>query len=179
VRGRIFAATALVGLVACQRDPEGLPLTAPGDAGRLGTVSATWQATPDERGFAKGSRLAEPEIRFRYRVDVHNADDEKLFVRLDDFDLVDQQGMTVATAEERVECTLGAGTAEGALTGEVWVPKRDVDRVHDFRVRRFAAALDEDGRKAYRAWLLQGRPGEDAAVDREIASQAAAKPCGG
>jgi hypothetical protein len=178
-RTAVVAVAALATFAACHRTPDGLPLTAPDDATRLGTVSATWQATADERGFAKGARLAEPELRFRYRVDAHNGVGDKLFVRLDRFELVDEKGMTVAAAEESVECTLGAGTSEGALAGDVWVRKRDADRVRDFRIRRFAAALDDDGRKAYRAWLLKGRPGEDTAVDQEIAKQAAAKPCAG
>jgi hypothetical protein len=163
----------------CRRSPDGLPLTAPGDDARLGTVSATWQATKDERGFANAVRLDQPQVRFRYRVDVHNARDEKLFVRLDRFELVDEAGTTVAAADDTVECTLGAGTAEGTLAGDVWVRKRDAERVRDFRIRRFAAALGDKARVKYRTWLLQGRPGEDAAIDQEIARQAAAKPCTG
>jgi hypothetical protein len=162
----------------CRQAPEGLPLTAPGDDTRLGTVSAAWHTTGEERGFANAARLDEPEVRVRYRVDVHNAEDEKLFVRLEAFELVDEKGMTVATAAERVECTLGVGTAT-ALAGDVWVRKQDVDRVRDFRIRRFAAALDDEGRAQHRAWLLQGRPGDAAAIDAEIARQAAAKPCAG
>jgi len=61
----------------------------------------------------------------------------------------------------------------------VWVRKRDAERVRDFRIGRFAAALGDKRRARYRAWLLQGRPGEDAAIDQEIARQAAAKPCAG
>jgi hypothetical protein len=175
----IATALLLVAFVGCRRTPEGLPLTAPGDDTRVGTVSATWQATDAERGFANAARLDEPEVRFRYRVDVHNADDEKLFLRLDRFELVDDAGMTVATADGDAECTLGAGTTEGVLAGDVWVRKRDIKRVHDFRVRRFAAPLDDDGRAHYRAWLLTGRPGDAAAIDQEIARQAAAKPCAG
>jgi hypothetical protein len=169
----------LVAFVGCHRSPDGLPLTAPGDDARLGTVSASWQATEDERGFANAARLDEPEVRFRYRVDVHNGGDEKLFVRLDRFELVDEAGMTVAAAADTVECTLGPGTAEGAVAGDVWVRKRDAERVRDFRIRRFAAALDDEGRAQYRAWLLQGRPGDEAAVDQAIAREAAAKPCAG
>ncbi len=177
---RLAAALVIIlTVVGCQRAPEGLPLTAPGDDARLGTVSATWQATSEERGFANAARLDEPEVRFRYRVDVHNQGDEKLFVRLERFELVDEAGMALAAAGETVECTLGAGNAEGALAGDVWVKKRDAGRVKSFGVRRFAAALDDDGRAQYRAWLLQGRPGEEAAIDREIARQAGAKPCTG
>ena len=175
----VVAAAMLVVLATCRRTPDGLPLPAAGDDARLGTVSATWQATEDERGFANAVRLDEPEVRFRYRVDVHNGVDEKLFVRLERFELVDASGLVVAAADGTVECTLGSGTTEGALVGDVWVRKRDTGRVQDFRVRRFAAALDEDGRARYRAWLLQGRPGEEAAIDREITRQAAAQPCAG
>jgi len=175
----VAAVATILGFLGCHRSPDGLPLTAPGDETRLGTVSATWQATSEERGFANAARLAEPEVRFRYRVDVHNAGDEKLFVRLDRFELVDAGGMTVASTDDTVECTLGAGTAEGALAGDVWVKKRDAERVKTFGVRRFAAALDDDGRAQYRAWLLQGRPGDAAAIEQEIARQAAAKPCAG
>ena len=177
--GAAAVSGALLVFVGCHRSPDGLPLTAPGDDDRVGTVSASWQATPDERGFANAVRLDEPEVRFRYRVDVHNESDEKLFVRLDRLALVDDAGMALATAAETVECTLGAGTAEGALAGDVWVKKRDADRVKSFTVRRFAATLDDDGRAQYRKWLLQGRPGEETVIDQEIARQAAAKPCAG
>ncbi len=177
--GTVVAAGMFGMLAACTRTPDGLPLAAPGDEARLGTVSATWQATEDERGFAKAARLDEPEVRFRYRVDVHNGVDQKLFVRLERFELVDSAGLTVAGADGMVECTLASGSTEGALTGDVWVRKRDTDRVRDFRIRRFAAALDEAGRARYRAWLLQGRPGEEAAIDLEITRQAAAPPCAG
>ncbi len=178
---RIAAAAVgmLVAFAGCHRSPDGLPLTAPGEDDRLGTVSATWQQTKDVRGFANAVRLDEPEVLFRYRVDVQNEGDEKLFVRLDRFELVDAAGMTVAAAADTVECTLGAGTAEGTLAGDVWVRKRDAERVRDFRIRRFAAALGDDGRAQYRAWLLQGRPGEAAAIDQEIARQAGAKSCAG
>lgn len=175
----VAAAGMLVLLAACRRTPDGLPLAAPGDDARLGTVSATWRPTEDERGFANAVRLDEPEVRFRYRVDMHNGVDEKLFVRLERFELVDAAGLTVAAADSTVECTLGPGTTEGALAGDVWIRKRDTDRVRDFRIRRFAAALGEDGRARYRAWLLKGRPGEEAAIDGEIARQAGAPPCGG
>jgi hypothetical protein len=175
----VAAAAMLVVLAACRRTPDGLPLAAPGDDARLGTVSATWQATEDERGFANAARLDEPEVRFRYRVDVHNGVDEKLFVRLERFELVDASGLAVAAADGTVECTLGPGTTEGALAGDVWVRKRDTGRAKDFSIRRFAAALDEKGRARYRAWLLQGRPGDEAAIEREITRQAAAPPCAG
>src|SRR6185369_8589644 len=137
------AATMLV-VAACHREPDGLPLAAPGDDARLGTVTATWKATEDERGFADAVRLDEPQVRFRYRVDVHNRGGKKLFVRLDRFELLDGTGLALATADGSRECTLGSGTAEGALAGDVWVRKRDADRVQGFRLRRFAAALDQD-----------------------------------
>lgn len=175
----LAASGMLIVLAACRRTPEGLPLLAPGDDTRLGTVSATWQATEDERGFANAVRLDEPEVRFRYRVDAHNGVGDKLFVRLDRFELVDAAGLMVAAADGTVECTLGSGMTEGALAGDVWVRKRDTGRVKDFRIRRFAAALDEDGRAHYRTWLLQGRPGEEAAIDQEITRQASAPPCAG
>jgi hypothetical protein len=173
------AAAILLLVAACRHDSDGLPLLAAGDDARLGTVSATWQATEEERGFANAARLDEPEVRFRYRVDAHNRADEKLFVRLDRFELVDASGLTVASADRSVECTLGPGMTEGALAGDVWVRRRDTERVKDFRIRRFAAALGDAGRARYRAWLLQGRPGDEAAVEQEIARQAAAPPCAG
>lgn len=178
-RRAVTAIALLLGFVGCHRSPEGLALGAPGGDARLGTVSATWQRTDDERGFANAARLDEPEVRFRYRVDLHNESDDKLYVRLDGFALVDEAGMAVANATDSVECTLGAGTAEGALSGDVWVKKRDAERVKSFGIRRFAARLGDEGRAQYRAWLLQGRGGDEAGVDREIAQQAAAKPCAG
>jgi hypothetical protein len=173
------AVVMLVAVAGCRRSPDGLPLTAPGADDRLGTVRATWQPTEDERGFRNAARLDEPEVRFRYRVDVHNGADDKLFVRLDRFALVDEAGMPVANADDTVECTLGPGTVEGTLAGDVWVRKRDAERVKSFSIRRVAAALGDEGRAHYRAWLLKGRPGDEAAIDQEIARQAAAKPCGG
>ena len=113
----------------------------------------------------------------RYRVDVHNAGNEA-FVRLDRFELVDDGGMTVAARTTRWSARSGRDR-RGPLAGDVWVKKRDAERVKSFAVRRFAAALDDDGRAQYRAWLLQGRPGDEATVDQEIARHAAAKPCAG
>lgn len=175
----VFVVVGMIAMVAaCRRTPEGLSLTAPGDEARLGTVSASWQPTEEERGFANAARLDEPEVRFRYRVDVHNGEGEKLFVRLERFELVDDGGHAVAAADASVECTLAAGTTEAVLAGDIWVRKRDAERVRDFRIRRFAAALDDEGRTHYRSWLLAGRPGDEAAVDREITRQAALPACG-
>ena len=173
----IATATTLAG--GCRRAPDGLPLTAPGDETRLGTVSATWLRTDEERGFANAARLDEPEVRFRYRLDLHNGVDEKLFVRLEQFQLVDAAGLPIGTADASVACTLAAGTTQNVLAGDVWLRKRDADRVKAFQVKRFAAALDDEGRARYRAWLLAGRPGDEAQVEQEIARQAAAPACGG
>ena len=43
------AAGLLIMVAGCRRTPDGLPLASPDDDVRLGTVSATWRATEDER----------------------------------------------------------------------------------------------------------------------------------
>src|SRR5207249_10764260 len=65
----------------------------------------------------------------QYRTSVRNRLHDALFVRLSDFELVDDHGLEVGTDATSAECTIGAGVTEGVLAGEVWVPKKDVERV--------------------------------------------------
>lgn len=177
-----LAAAILGGTLAARCSPPGTtsPLTAAFDDGRrVGSTTAVWERTGDERGFAGGARLAEPEIRFRYRVDVTNRTDDKVFVRLSDVALTTDNGLPLVTDSVRRECVLGPGDTPGVLTGEIWVPKGKVDTVAGLNLSRFAAPLGERDLPPYRAWLLQGRPGNEAAVNTEIAAQAAAPPCAG
>lgn len=167
-----------IALAACARDTTTEPLVAPfNERTILGEVSAVWSNTSEERGFAGGTRLQEPEIRFQYRVDVRNRLGDKLFVRPGDFQLVDEHGLALGSDGASVECSLGSGATQAILTGDVWVRKRAVSKVRTFRIARFAVPLNERGRGLYREWLLQGRPGAAAAIDAEIARYAAAPPC--
>jgi len=180
--GRVLAVAAAAGLLAagCSRPGTSLPLTAAFDDGRrVGAVSVVWESTGDERAFAGGARLAEPETRVRYRVDVTNRNDDKVFVRLSDIRLVTEGGVTVATDAVRRECILSPGDTPAVLNGEIWVPRAKLDTLAAADLSRFAAPLGERDLPAYRAWLLQGRAGSEAQVDAEIAAQAGAPPCAG
>ena len=174
-----IAASLLSALVAaCARDAGSVPLVAPYDAGdRLGAVHAIWNNTGEERGFAAGGRLKEPEVRFRYRLDARNRSTDKLFLRLENPELVDDTGLALAQATAALGCVLGVGESEGVLAGEVWIPKSAANRVSGLRVSHFAVPLGERALKRYREWLLQGRPNEAAQIEAEIAKQAAAPPC--
>jgi hypothetical protein len=167
-------------LAACSRDQGTVSLVPPYDDGdKLGTVHATWDNTGEERGFAAGTRLKEPEVRFRYRLDVRNRSDDKLFLRLENPEFVDDNGLAVGQAPAKVECTLQTGESKDVLTGELWVPKSAAPSVRSLRVSRFAVALGERPLRRYREWLLRGRPNEAAQIDAEIAIQAAVPACVG
>lgn len=173
-------AIALAVLAGCTRDGgEGVPLAAPFDEVRVfGTVTAAWQATDEERAFAGGVRLAAPEVRVRYRLDVETELEDKAFIRLSGFTLVDEDGHALGDpAPETVACTLGSGRLERVLAGDVWIPESAVARINGFRVERLAVPLSERGRGLYHAWRLEGRPDAAPAVDAEIAGYAAAPPC--
>jgi hypothetical protein len=163
----------------CSRGDEvGIPLTAPFDRQRVvGSVTAEWKATDEERAFADGRRLEEPEVRVRYRVDVRNDLEDKVFVRLDAFTLVDTDGLTLGADRAEVACTLGTGAIEGVLAGDVWLPKRALERVQTFRVGHLAVPLSERGRSLYREWRMAGQSGAEAAVDAEITGYGAAPAC--
>jgi hypothetical protein len=140
-------------------------------------VTAEWKATDDERAFADARRLPEPEVRVRYRVDLRNDLEEKVFVRLEAFTLVDTDGLTLGADGAEVACTLGTGAVEGVLAGDVWLPKRALERVQTFRVGQLAVPLSERGRALYREWRMAGQSGAAAAVDAEITGFAASPPC--
>lgn len=168
----------LIGLlVSCSHD-DTIKLAAPfNDRTVVGDVSAVWSNTGEERGFAAGDRLAEPDVRFSYRVDVHNRLGDKLFVRLGEFQLVGENGLPLATDPVRVECALADGATRGVLAGDIWVAKHATGMVKAFRVSHFAVPLSDRGRALYREWQLQGRPGAAAEIDAEIARYAAMPPC--
>jgi hypothetical protein len=165
-------------LAGCGRNRNTVRLVAPFDQDvTLGEVTATWDKSGEERAFAGGTRLREPEVRFQYRLDVRNRLGDKLFVRLARFQLVGPNGLGLATDPASVECTLSAGNARAILSGEVWIPKSKAEQARGFQVMHFAVPLNERGRALYREWLLQGRPQRSGDVDSEIARYAAAPPC--
>jgi hypothetical protein len=165
---------------ACSRGENGLPLVAPFNSEtRIGTVRAVWSVTARERAFADGVRLAEREREVQYRVDVESRLEDKVYVRLATFRLLDEKGIVVAESPLSVECTLGSGRTRGVMTNSVWVPAGSVERIARFGIHSLAVPLGERGRAIYREWLLQSRPGSEREVDAELARQAAAPPCPG
>lgn len=166
-------------LCSCSRDGGGVALTAPfNDETKIGVVTAVWQGTGEERSFAGGGRLKEPEVRFQYRVDVNSRMDHSMFVRLGGFQLLSKAGLALGADETSVECTVGSSGAKGVLSGSVWIAKSATDRVDGFTLRHFALPLNDRGRALYREFLLERRPGEAQAIDAEIAGYAAARGCG-
>lgn len=167
-----------IGLAGCRHGGQTVPLTAPFDERVVvGEVSAVWNSTGEERAFADAVRLKEPQIRFHYRADVRNRSGQKLFVRLGQFDLVDDKMLALGQDAASVDCTLSAGSVEGVLAGDIWVTKGHADKVRGFGLNHFAVPLDDRNRAHYRAFRLQGRPAETADIDAEIARYAAAPPC--
>lgn len=170
---------AVILLAGCARTETALPLAAAHDRGaRLGTVTIRWEVAGDERAFAGGVRLAVPEVRVRYRVEARNTSGDKIFVRLSDVRLVTSAGTTIATDAAHRACVLAPGAAAAVLLGEIWVPRDRLDAIRQAELSRLAAPLGGRALRAYREWLLQGRPGAAEAVEREIADQAGAPPCG-
>lgn len=176
-----WATTTLLTLLlaACSHD-NGHPLSPPfDDRTVLGSVSAVWTETSDQRGFAEGDRLQQPQVRLQYRVDVRNRTNQKVFIRLGNFQLVDAQGLPLGADQASIECDLPDGQLNGVLRGDVWLPIDARRKVSGFRIASLAIPLDDKGRDKYRAWQLQGRPDAGAEIDKEIARLAAAPTCSG
>jgi len=175
---RLLALSTLILLAGCWRDSNRVYVTAPfNQETELADLSATWQNTGEERSFAGSSRLDEAEVRFQYKVDVRNRLEHKLYLELGKFELLDDDRLALASADEAVKCVLGGGNTEAVLEGSLWVPKRSAKKVTGFRLERFGVPLSDRGRAMYREWLLQSRPEEAAAIDAELAGYAAAPPC--
>ena len=162
----------------CTRDGEPHALTAPFDRARIvGRTAATWRVTEDERAFAGATRLDEPEVRVSYRIDAESDLQDKVYLKLEAFTLVDTDGLALGADETLAECTLAPGTTEAVLSGDVWMPREAAGRIADYRVAQHAVPLSERGQALYREWQLQGRPGAAAEIDAEVARYAAADPC--
>lgn len=163
---------------ACNRDAGKVILTPPFDGkAKVGEVTATWQGTGEERAFADGRKLAAPQVRMQYRVSVRNRLADKMFVRLSEFRLLDDGGIELGRDAARVDCVLAVGDSAGVLAGDVWIAKEAADDVRNFGVTHFAVPLSEIGQGHYREWMLQGRKGDAASVDAEIAGYAGAPAC--
>jgi hypothetical protein len=174
----IFILSALILLVGCPGDATRVYVTAPfNEETELAEVRAVWRNTGEERAFAEASRLAEAQVRFQYKVDVRNLLEHALYLRLGSFELVDDDRLSLAKADDQVQCVLGAGKSEALLEGAIWVPKRWAKKVTGFRLDRFGVPLSDRGRAMYRQWLLQSRPEDAAVIDAELARYAAAPPC--
>jgi hypothetical protein len=172
-------AVVLLGIaLGCSRDSREVLLTAPfNDDTEIGRATAVWQSTGEERAFAGGARLKEPEIRFQYRVDVKNEMEHPIFVRLGGFELLSEDGLALGRDDASIECTVGSRGAQGVLSGSVWVAKHAASKIGRFRLGHFAVPLNERGRALYREFLLTTRPGEAQAIEAELAGYAAAKGC--
>jgi hypothetical protein len=168
----------LLAVAGCNRDEGKVILKPPFDAkAKVGEVTATWQATGEERAFAEGRKLPAPQVRLQYQVNVQNRLSEKMFVRLSDFRLTDKSGVELGKDAARADCVLRVGDSNGVLRGEVWVSKDAADDVSEFAINHFVVPLSEIGLGHYREWVLQGRKGDEASVDAEIVSYAAAPAC--
>src|SRR5512134_3825211 len=95
----------LLTAAGCNRDEGKVILKPPFDAkAKVGEVTATWQATGEERAFADARKLAAPQVRLQYQVNVANRLADKMFVRLSDFRLTDKNGVELGKDVARVEC---------------------------------------------------------------------------
>lgn len=164
--------------VACGRNGTKVMLSPPfNERTKIGEVTARWEITSEQREFAEGRKLDEPQVRVRYRVDVRNDLGDKMFLRLGEFRVMSETGRELARAGDRIECILAVGDSKGVLAGDLWVTKRASSAVHGFRISHFSLPLSERGRALYREWALQGRKADGAAVDAEIAAYARAAAC--
>jgi hypothetical protein len=172
----LFVLFSAMFVAGCWRDSTRLYVTAPfNEETELAEIRAVWRNTGEERNFNESSRL--DEVRFQYKVDVHSRLEHRIYLQLGGFELLDDDRLSLGRSDESVKCVLGPGDTEAVLEGSVWVPKRSVKRVASFRLDRFGVPLSNPGRAMYREWLLQNRPGEDAAIDSEMARYAAAPAC--
>jgi len=173
-----YCAVLLLAAAGCNRDEGKVILKPPFDAkAKVGEVTASWQPAGEERAFAEGRKLAAPQVRMQYQVNVRNRLSEKMFVRLSEFRLTDEDGVELGKDAARVDCVLRVGDSTGVLRGEVWVAKDAADDVSEFAINHFVVPLSEVGQGHYREWVLQGRKGDEASVDAEIVSYAAAPAC--
>jgi hypothetical protein len=168
----------MVACAACSRDGSKVLLTPPfNDNTKVGEVTARWDDSGEERSFADGRKLEEPETRLRYRVDVRNRLEDKLFVRLSDFRLVAEGGAELGKSAGQIECVLSVGESTGVLSGDVWMTKRAVRSITGFGVTHYSLPLSERGQALYREWALQGRKGDAPTIDAEIQKYSSAPPC--
>jgi hypothetical protein len=163
---------------ACNRDGTKVLLTPPfNDNTKVAEVAAHWDDSGEERSFAGGRKLEEPQTRVRYRVDARNRLEDKLFVRLSEFRLVGDGGAELGKDEAAIECVLSVGDSSGVLSGDVWMTKRAAQLITGFGITHYAVPLSERAQGLYREWALQGRKADAATVDAEIQKYANAPPC--
>ncbi|MGH7789565.1 MAG: hypothetical protein ACRERC_22025 [Candidatus Binatia bacterium] len=159
---------AALALAACARSERTVDLIAAfSNDSRLGTVTAHWEGT----GAAHGGRRA-----LRYRLDLDNQLAEGLFVRLGGFRLTGVDELAPDGAS--VACIAPPGRTADVLAGLLWLDGEQWDDIDSFEVERFALPLSDRGRAFYREFKLRQLPGQEAAIDAEIAAAAAAPPCG-
>lgn len=162
---------AIVAAGGCQRGQPELPLIAAFSVEtEVGRLRPAWHETGATRPGPNG---VEREIA--YRVDAHNALSDRVYLRLGGVRLLG--GGAVVGRDERVrECALAPGETEAVLSGTVWVGAAPPDGIE---VDRIAVPLSERGRAFYREFLIAQRPGDQAAIDAEIAAKSNVPACGG
>jgi hypothetical protein len=171
-------AMVVLASAACSREANKVVLTPPFDEqAKIGEITAQWEATAEERAFADGRKLDEVQVRVHYRVDALNRLQDKLFVRLGDFRLLNESGIELGKDTGRIECALSAGQSNGVLSGDVWLSSRAVKNVGGFGITHLAVPLSERGRALYREWALKERAAEASTVDVDIQRFAAAGSC--
>ena len=138
----------------------------------VGEIDARWTDSGDRRDVATGAA----EHKLTFRVDVVNRLADPLYLRLRHFRLLLADGPREDSTAE-VECALAPGTTPAVLSGAIWVTGEAAAAVRGFQVDALAVPLSERGRAFYREFLLGQRPGAAAAIDAELAAEAAAAPC--
>lgn len=157
----------------CAHSGGSLELLAPfSDDSVVGEITATWSAGGATRDVGSPVRT---ERQVEFRVEALNLLSDRLYVALHHFRLMTADGATAESAAS-VECTLAAGERTAVLTGSLWIGG-SAAAIREFRVDHLAVPLSERGRAFYREFLLRQRPDAMAAIDAELAADAAAASC--
>ena len=135
----------------------------------IATVMASWETQPAAAG------ASEENVHFVARVSNRLAD--RLYVRLDNFELTDASGAPVVSSPLRRGCIVAANADSVVLSGDLRLRRGSAARIAGFRVERFGVPLSERGRSIYREFLLQSEKFTAAQVDGEIQGYLNAESC--
>lgn len=171
----VLVLVAILG-AGCQSEDSERHLVAPFESQtKVAELNAVWTRTGETRP-AEGDPAAS-ELRLRYRLMGRNLLQEGLYVRLSEFQFIDERGRTVAKDAASAECVLRGRSSAQLMEGSVWLPSTGADKVTSFRVESFAVPLSDRGRALYREWRLQREPLNAARIDAEIARYASVPEC--